>query len=319
MTRNQHTQAQMQGSEQSMTGANHPREHSWFDMFGELGNRPVNILVTGATGCGKSSTINALFAADKAKVGQSPDPETMAIEQYQFNNLVLFDSPGLGDGRESDIRHARNIINKLEECDENGELLIDLVLVVLDGSSRDLGTSFELINEVIIPALGEHTDRLLVGINQADMAMKGRHWDPINNQPQPPLEAFLRDKIQSTKRRINEATGEDVEVVHYAAGYKEGDEQQPPYNMGKLFAYILRHVKASKRVALMRDINRDKAMRKHNDSDEDYRESVRKSLWESVTEGAEKGAELGSHFGTPGKMLGAAAGAAVGFVVGLFS
>lgn len=101
----------------------------------------------------------------------------MEIARYDYNNVILFDSPGLGDGKEKDLEHAKNIINKLLEKKPNGDLLIDLVLVILDGSSRDLGTSYELINKVIIPNLGEDKSRLLIAINQADMAMKGRYWD----------------------------------------------------------------------------------------------------------------------------------------------
>ena len=68
-------------------------------------------------------------------------------------------------------------------------MLIDLVLVILDGSTRDLGTSYELINNVIIPNLGENKkDRILVAINQADAAMKGRHWDYNTNKPDGELE-----------------------------------------------------------------------------------------------------------------------------------
>ena len=55
--------------------------------------------------------------------------------------------------------------------------IVDLVLVLLDGGSWDLETSYELINNVIINTLkksGEgRTDRLLVAINQCDMVMKG--------------------------------------------------------------------------------------------------------------------------------------------------
>ena len=149
----------------------------------------VNILITGATGCGKSSTINALFSIDQAtgksdgavkevaKVGVGVDPETMDIAKYELENMTIWDSPGLCDGEKADQRHRRNIINKLLEKDSNGKAVIDLVLVLLDGGSRDLGTSYELINNVIINILkksGEgRTDRLLVAINQCDMAMKG--------------------------------------------------------------------------------------------------------------------------------------------------
>ncbi len=144
--------------------------------FLHLKDRKINLMITGATGCGKSSTINALFEKEVAKVGVGVDPETMEIARYDYGNLILWDSPGLGDGKEADNRHAKNITKKLLERDENGEPLIDLVLVILDGSSRDLGTSYELINSVIIPNLGENKEkRILIAINQADMAMKGRY------------------------------------------------------------------------------------------------------------------------------------------------
>ena len=37
-------------------------------------NEPVNLLITGSTGCGKSSTINAMFNTEVAKVGVGVDP-----------------------------------------------------------------------------------------------------------------------------------------------------------------------------------------------------------------------------------------------------
>ena len=64
----------------------------------------INLLITGGTGCGKSSTINALFNANVAKVGVGVDPETMDITKYELDNLILWDSPGLGDGIEADKR-----------------------------------------------------------------------------------------------------------------------------------------------------------------------------------------------------------------------
>ena len=164
----------------------------------------INLMVTGATGCGKSSTINALFKTEVAKVGTGVDPETMEITKYELDNLVIWDTPGLGDGKEADVRHAKNIVSKLNEKDGKGELLIDLVLVILDGSTRDLGTSYELINQVIVPNLGEDKEeRILVAINQADVAMKSRerYWDEELNRPKPQLEKFLEEKVISVQKR----------------------------------------------------------------------------------------------------------------------
>ena len=63
----------------------------------KLKDMKINILVTGATGCGKSSTINALFNGNVAQVGQGVDPETMDIAKYESDGLIIWDSPGLGD------------------------------------------------------------------------------------------------------------------------------------------------------------------------------------------------------------------------------
>ena len=248
----------------------------------------VNILITGATGCGKSSTINALFQTSNAKIGTGVDPETMDIHKYELDNMVLFDSPGLGDGKEADRNHAKNIIDKLLERDANGEFVIDLVLVLLDGSTRDLGTSFELINNVSIPNLGDDASRLLVAINQADVAMKGKYWNHERNEPEPQLVAFLEDKVASTQRRIHEATGIDTTPIYYSAGYKDGDEQQYPYNLSKLLAHILRHTREDKRVVFMQDLNRQEEMWQKDDQLENYQEEIKSSILSSLAQVALK-------------------------------
>ncbi|MCL1489613.1 MAG: 50S ribosome-binding GTPase [Pseudanabaena sp. Salubria-1] len=286
----------------------------------KLKGTKVNILITGATGCGKSSTINALFGSDKAKVGQGVAPETMDIKKFELSNIVLYDSPGLGDGKEADLRHAKSIIEKLHEKDPQGNLLIDLVLVILDGSSRDLGTSFQLINEVIIPNLGEDNKRLLVAINQADIAMKGRYWNDNENRPEPELIKFLEEKVNSTSKRIKEATDIDVEPIYYSAGYKNGNQAQNPYNLSKLMLLILQHTKEEKRAVFVQDINKDSNMWKDDDRLKDYRGEIQKTLWDSVKESASQGADIGGAiFGAPGRVIGGAIGAIGGFISGLFS
>jgi predicted GTPase len=264
-----------------------------------LKEEKVHVLITGATGCGKSSTINALFDQEVAKVGQSSNPETMNIARYDFDNVILFDSPGLGDGNEADLRHAKNITNKLLEKKPNGDLLIDLVLVILDGSSRDLGTSYELINKVIIPNLGQDKSRLLIAINQADQAMKGRNWNQETNQPEQKLIDFLNEKAESTKNRIYEATKVNVEPIYYAAGYKDGDEQQYPWNLSKLLAHILKHTKEEKRIVFEKEINSNQKVWESDDRLENYQQQVKQSFLDSfivnVSNGLGKAGEIVSN------------------------
>lgn len=284
-----------------------------------LKENKINIMVTGATGCGKSSTINALFDTEVAKVGVGVESETMEIERYELDNLILWDTPGLGDGKEADNRHAKNIIKKLNEYDSDGKAKIDLVLVILDGSTRDLGTSYELINQVIIPNLGEEKeDRILVAINQADVAMKGRYWNYEKNEPEAPLKRFLDEKIISVRNRIYEGTGVRVGPIYYSAGFKEeGEKQCRPYNLSKLLYYIVRSTPSEKR----NNLNENENMWKDNDDILDYgretRENIMESIVKSVSEGADVGGEIGAIFGRAGEVAGRVIGGVAGGVIGV--
>lgn len=288
-----------------------------------LKKQKINLMITGATGCGKSSTINALFNTEVAKVGVGVDPETMEITRYDLNNLVLWDSPGLGDGKEADNRHAKNIIKKLNERDENGNLLIDLVLVILDGSTRDLGTSYELINQVIIPNLGDDKeDRILVAINQADVAMKGRYWNYEENKPEPQLVKFLEEKVISVQNRIKEGTGVDITPIYYSAGFKEeGMEQSRPYNLSKLLHYIIKFTPTEKRLSYVDNLNDIAEMWKDNDDLMDYRlailEDFVRTIKNCVTDGADVGGAIGAHFGRTGEALGRVMGGVIGAGIGV--
>lgn len=292
-----------------------------FENILKLKEQKVNLMVTGATGCGKSSTINAMFNTEVAKVGVGVDPETMDIKKYELENLILWDSPGLGDGKEKDIEHSKGIIKKLNELDKEGNPLIDLVLVILDGGTRDLGTSYELINQVIIPNLGENTEgRVLIAINQADVAMKGRYWDFENNEPEPKLVDFLEEKVISVKHRVKEATGVDVDPIYYSAGYKDGDEEQRPWNLSKLLYFIVKNTPSKKRLSYVDNISDNKEMWEYDDGLKDYTKEVQKSFTETVVEcaskGAEIGADIGGFFGKTGRTIGAAVGGIVGGVFG---
>lgn len=177
-------------------------------------SRKINLMLVGASGAGKSSTINALFDMSVAKVGIGADPETKEITKFDLGNLTIWDTPGLGDGVKADKAHVKQIVKKLSERDGNGNLLIDLALVVLDASSKDLAVSYDVINNTLIPILGKNNaHRILIGLNQSDLAMKGRNWDCTQNAPNQILQDFLAEKSDSVKRRIQEATGVTVEPV----------------------------------------------------------------------------------------------------------
>lgn len=283
-----------------------------FSQLIRLKSHKVNILITGATGSGKSSTINAIFDMNLAIVGYSVDPETTDIQKYELKNLILWDSPGLGDSEIADLHHSQNIINKLIENDENGLALIDVVLVIIDGSSRDMMSSYKLINDVIIPCMPIEENRIIIALNQADVAMKGKGWNPIEKKPDEELTKFLEEKISSVRRRIFEGTGVDVEPIYYSA-YEH-------FNISKLLSFLIKHIPVEKRVGIIDTLNTNPHKEETNDGNEKYDESIHMYFLESVLygmrEGARKGEEIGEIFGgiigaQIGKMFGAFTGACI--------
>lgn len=181
---------------------------------------PLDVLVTGVTGAGKSTTLNTLFQKKVASVGDGVYPETMDLDSYSLNDVIRFwDTPGLGDGVSIDKIHSKKIIDllyKTYNLDNTDYGWIDIVLVIIEGSNRDMGTTYKLLNEVIIPNFPK--ERILIAINQADVAMKGRHWDNMYNEPDYILKKFLEQQVDSIVRRVKEATGiEIIRPIYYSA------------------------------------------------------------------------------------------------------
>ena len=208
--------------------------------------RPLDVMVTGNTGAGKSSTLNALFKKEVAKVGTGVSPETMELDAYSLNNAMRFwDTTGLGVGVEMDKIHSKKLINLLYDTYTlNGQRygFIDLVIVIVEGINRDMGTTYKLLNEIIVPNFQK--DRILIAINQADVAMKGRGWNFNTNTPDEKLIEFLEQQSNSIQKRIKEATGVTVKKpIYYSAEYG--------YNVTKFYDFIIDNMPRQRRDILL--------------------------------------------------------------------
>lgn len=307
-----------------MTGS--AQEHQrLIELVNQMENKQVNLLIAGPTGSGKSSTINSLFNMSVAKVGVGVDPQTKDIDRYELENLIIWDTPGFGDSEAADKEYSRQIASKLEETDEDGKKLIDIVLVVLDASSKDMGTSYKLISKTILPHLDtQKGQRILIAINQADMAMKGNHWNYNQNCPDEILKKFLEDKVSSIQSRILESTGLQIDPIYYCAGYTDDNgEQRRAYNLNKLLLQILHEVGSEKVLIFADNINNDENMWVDDDGDGNYSESIAQSFGDvfkdSIGDGFETGGVVdGMIAGIPGAIIGMLVGAVGGGICGLF-
>lgn len=204
---------------------------------------PLDVLLVGGTGTGKSSTLNALFGKTVAKVGDGVDPETQNVSAYQLHeHFRIHDSAGLGDGKSTDLNHSKNITHELMRVITLGGQtykFMDMAMVILDGGSRDLGTAFRLLESVVLKAI--EPERVIVAINQADMAMKGRGWNRQLNQPERELKDFLEEKSISVQRRIQESTKLTIrKPIYYSALHG--------YNMDKFMDHIIQHLPSQRRM-----------------------------------------------------------------------
>lgn len=237
----------------------------------KLKNMNINILIVGATGVGKSSTVNVLFDTDKVPMGHGFTPQTKFIESYSLENLTIWDTPGLGDG-ENDKEYANSIKKKLNEEDKNGRYLIDLVLVVIDGSYRDLGTAYNLLENIIMPTIKDE-NRILVAVNKIDK-LGSKFWDSDKNTPTDTGKELLEDTSNKIQERIRKKTEIKIKKpICYSTGILDEDTRKAPYNLAKLLLEIINTTPEEKRLIIFENLNKEQNW-KNNDKEQDYEKSI---------------------------------------------
>jgi predicted GTPase len=201
------------------------------------GKKRIDILFIGATGAGKSTTLNSIVTAHVADIGTGTDPETAEIKKYHLNSSIkLWDTPGLGDSTEKDQKYEIEILKLLHtkktNADGSASPLIDLVVLIVDGSSREMGTTFRLLTGKLQSLIGKR--KLLVFVNQADCAMHTHEkvFNKRRNQASSELTGFLEEKASSVMTRISESTGFSIiKPLCYSAKYG--------FNVKKVFDRML--------------------------------------------------------------------------------
>jgi predicted GTPase len=184
-----------------------------------LTQKPINLLLVGRTGAGKSSLINTLFQAELATVDLLPN--TDAIHTYHWQaptgeSLTLMDSPGYEQIARSDLRSQ--VLDYATKA--------DLLLLVTPALDPALQMDADFLKTVShdVPDLP-----ILIAVTQVDKLRPVKEWSPPYDwqRGNRPKEKAIREATLYRQERLGQ-------YCHAINGHADGN-----YEAGDLFQCIL--------------------------------------------------------------------------------
>lgn len=167
--------------------------------------QPVNLLLIGRTGAGKSSLINTLFQSEQAEVDVLPSTDAIQNYQWQSDNgetLNLWDTPGYEQAERADFRQA------VLDCAATADLLL-LVTPALDPA---LQMDVDMLQA--IRAAGAELPAIAV-VTQVDRLRPMREWQPPYDWQwgERPKEKAIRDATAYRAERLGEFCDRVLPIV----------------------------------------------------------------------------------------------------------
>lgn len=155
---------------------------------------PVNLMLVGRTGAGKSSLINTLFVSRPAAVDVLPSTEKLQDYQWQApsgDTLTLWDTPGYEQVGRPELRPA--VLKQAQAADA----LLLLTPAIDPALQMDL--DFLLQVQAAAPNLP-----ILTAVTQVDQLRPLREWQPPYDwqQGQRPKEVSMREAIAYRQERF---------------------------------------------------------------------------------------------------------------------
>ena len=167
--------------------------------------KPVNLLLVGRTGAGKSSLINTLFQAERAAVDVLPSTDQMQRHQWQAPTgevLTLWDTPGYEQINRRDFREQ--VLDFAAQA--------DLLLLVTPALDPALQMDADFLKDWQQQTQG---GAAIAVVTQVDRLRPVREWQPPYDwqQGDRPKEVAIRDATQYRMAQLQPACAQVLPLV----------------------------------------------------------------------------------------------------------
>jgi len=205
----------------------------------EVEQKPVNLLLIGRTGAGKSSVINTLFQSQQAKVDVLPS--TDKIESYDWESLsgdqlTLWDTPGY---EQVSGRELRALVLDYATT-------ADLLLLVTPALDPALAMDYDFLSDVKSEI---HDLPVITIVTQVDRLRPMREWNPPYDWEQgtQPKEKSIREATEYRKEQLAAFCQEVFPLVTWDA-----QMQRESWNTAQLSLALMNRIAPAKQLRLGR-------------------------------------------------------------------
>lgn len=211
-----------------------------------LEQKPVNLLLVGRTGAGKSSLINTLFKMDQAVVDVLPSTDQIQNYQWQTDigeSLNLWDTPGYEQVHHPELRE------QVLDYATNADLLL-LITPALDPA---LQMDVDFLREI---KQQELELPIITIVTQVDRLRPIREWQPPydwqwGNRPK---EKSIREATEYRLEQLGEYCDRVLPIVT-----QDSQTQRQPWGVDRLSIAILETINPAKQIRLARFLQNQEA------------------------------------------------------------